>query len=300
MAIDSACSTDIVGELRTTAEEVTAALDLRLSDYRGPCSRLAEAMRYSLAAGGKRLRPILVLWSCDLCGGDRRSAWPAALAVECVHTFSLIHDDLPAIDNDDLRRGLPTNHVRFGEAMAVLAGDGLLALAFEILTRDTPNREVVGDLVIELAAAAGWEGMIGGEAADVEGERLRPDLALVTTIHSAKTARLLEACCALGAMTANADDRKQTSLRRYGHHLGIAFQAIDDLLDQTGLAHQLGKRIGKDAAAHKQTYPRVVGLDETRRIAEAAIEQAVSELGHFGDDAARLAALARYVLERRS
>ncbi len=300
MAIDPDCRTEIVGELSTAAEEVTAALGLRLSGYRGPCMRLAEAMRYSLAAGGKRLRPILVLWTCDLCGGDRRLAWPAALAVECVHTFSLIHDDLPAIDNDDMRRGLPTNHIRFGEAMAVLAGDGLLALAFEILANDTPNRELAGDMIAELAAAAGWEGMIGGEAADVEGERLSPDAALVTTIHSAKTARLLEACCALGAMAATANEQDQASLRRYGHHLGIAFQAVDDLLDQSGLAHQVGKRVGKDAAAHKQTYPRVVGVDETRRIAEAATVKAVAELARFGADAARLAALARYVLTRRS
>ncbi len=298
MAIASAA--DISSDLRREAAQVNEALGRRLEAYTGPCPRLAEAMRYSIQAGGKRLRPTLVLWSCDLCGGDRKRAWPAALAVECVHTFSLIHDDLPAIDNDDLRRGRPTSHVRFGEALAVLAGDGLLALAFEVLARETPDRLLAAEMIAELAAASGWEGMIGGEAADVEGERLPPDVALVSRIHQAKTARLLEAACALGAMAVGAAGQTTADLRRYGRSLGLAFQAVDDLLDVTAATDQVGKRTGKDAAAHKQTYPQIVGVNETRRLAETAVAEAAAALAPFGNAAARLTALARYVLDRHS
>jgi geranylgeranyl diphosphate synthase type II len=208
--------------LRQTAEEVNGSLTKLLAQYRGASPRLAEAMRYSIEAGGKRLRPALVLWCCELCGGDKQAAMPPALAVECVHTFSLIHDDLPALDDDDFRRGNPANHKVFGEAMAVLAGDALLALAFEVLASQTSPPALIAAMTCELAAAAGWEGMIGGEAADLEGESAPPDRALVERIHAAKTARLIEASCRLGAMAAGASDGQISALAAYGRALGLS------------------------------------------------------------------------------
>jgi geranylgeranyl diphosphate synthase, type II len=284
--------------LRQIAAVVDAALRERLAAYDGASPRLAEAMRYSLEGGGKRIRPALVLWCCEACGEDARAAVPAAMAVECVHTFSLIHDDLPALDDDDLRRGRPTCHKQYGEAMAILAGDALLALAFEVLGREMTDSAVAAAMVRELAAAAGWQGMIGGEAADIEGEAVPPDADLVARIHAAKTARLIEVCCRLGALAAKAPKLQEEALAGYGRHLGLAFQATDDLLDMTASADQMGKRTRKDASAGKQTYPRVVGMDGTRRIAQEAVNQAVAALEVFGAAGARLIAVAQFVLER--
>lgn len=286
--------------LRHNAEDIDHRLELLLSHYAGASPRLADAMRYSLNAGGKRLRPALALWCCELCGGTHEAAMPAALAVECIHTFSLIHDDLPALDDDDFRRGKAANHKVFGEALAILAGDALLALAFELLARETTDAASSLAMIHELAAAAGWQGMIGGEAADLDGEKLPPNSALVGQIHSAKTARLIQASCRLGAMAAGADARSLATLGSYGHALGLAFQATDDLLDYTGGPQTMGKNTGKDAAAGKQTYPKAVGMEAAKRIAEAAVEQAVAALAPLGDRASRLASLARYVLERKS
>ncbi len=295
-----AAEDDVAALLRRDAEDVRGRLELLLSRYAGTSPRLAEAMRYSLLAGGKRLRPALALWCCDLCGGARETAMTAALAVECVHTFSLIHDDLPALDNDDVRRGRPANHKVFGEALAILAGDALLTLAFELLAREATDAACRVAMVHELATAAGWEGMIGGEAADIESERLPPDSALVGQIHSAKTARLIAASCRLGGMAAGADARTLAALGSYGHALGLAFQAADDLLDYTGSPETLGKGTGKDAAAGKQTYPKAVGMEAARQIAAAAAARAVTALAPFGERASRLAALAKYMIERQS
>jgi geranylgeranyl pyrophosphate synthase len=262
--------------------------------------RLAEAVRYSLEAGGKRLRPVLVLWCCEACGGREADAMPAALAIECIHTFSLIHDDLPALDDDDLRRGRPANHKVFGEATAILAGDALHALAFEILAGEISDPAMAVAMVTELATAAGWEGMIGGEAADLEGELVPPSADLVARIHAAKTARLIQAACRLGALAARANDASFAALSKYGHELGLAFQAVDDILDATASPVQLGKRTSKDESAGKQTYLRAVGMEEGRRIAAVSIEQAISALGRFAANGGKLASLARYVLERQS
>jgi geranylgeranyl pyrophosphate synthase len=296
----TAAAEDIAAALRRDAEDVNHRLERLFSRHAGESPRLAEAMSYSFHAGGKRLRPSLVLWCCELCGGTREAAMPAALAVECVHTFSLIHDDLPALDDDDVRRGKPANHKIFGEAMAILAGDALLALAFETLAGQTAPPTVIATMTRELAAAAGWEGMIGGEAADIEGESLPPDRSRVERIHAAKTARLIAAACRLGAIAADANAASLAALGSYGHSLGLAFQAADDLLDYAGSPETLGKRTGKDAAAGKQTYPKAVGMEAARVIAAAAVEQAVTALALFGDRASRLALLARYVLERKS
>ena len=295
-----AADDDITVALRQSADDVNEALRERLAQCGDAPPLLAEAMRYSLEAGGKRLRPVLVLWCCELCGGDRQAAMPAAVAVECVHTFSLIHDDLPALDNDDVRRGRPSNHKQFGEALAILAGDGLLALSFEILAREVADPDLATAMVRELAIAAGWQGVIGGEAADIEGESVAPDVALVARIHATKTARLIEASCRLGAMAARADDKSVSALADYGRVLGLAFQAADDLLDLTGSSAAMGKRAGKDEAARKQTYPRAVGIEESRKLAEAAADQAIAALASFGPRASKLASLARFAVDRQS
>ncbi|MBN2561113.1 MAG: polyprenyl synthetase family protein [Phycisphaerae bacterium] len=290
---------DIKLILRQEAEQIDEALRTTLARYQGTSPRLAEAMRYSLDAGGKRVRPALVLWCCDLCRGDRQVAVPAAVAVECVHTFSLIHDDLPALDDDDVRRGRPANHKKFGEALAILAGDGLLALSFELLARQVLDPALAVAMVRELASAAGWQGMIGGEAADIEGESVPPDARLVARIHAAKTARLIEASCRLGAMAARADDGSVAALGKYGYELGLAFQVTDDLLDVSTSSGQMGKPTGKDDAAGKQTYLRAVGVEESRSIATAAADRAMAALAPFDPKAARLRSLAQFVVNRR-
>ncbi len=291
---------DIKALLRQTADEINDALGRRLANSGDAPPRLAEAMRYSLDAGGKRIRPALVLLCCEVCGGQRHTAMPAALAVECVHTFSLIHDDLPALDDDDLRRGRPSSHVRFDEATAILAGDGLLALAFEIIAAEIEDAALAISMVKELAAATGWQGMIGGEAADIEAESVPPEARLVGQIHAAKTARLISTCCRLGAMAAGADDRDVSALGTYGQELGLAFQAVDDILDVTANSDALGKRTGKDAAAGKQSYARAVGVSETRVLAAAAVDRALRAIDRFGSRASQLVMLAQFVVARGS
>ncbi len=290
---------DITSHLKRTSADLDSAFEAWFSRFKGAPDRLVEAMRYSLEAGGKRLRPALVIWGCEFCDGSKEAAMPAAMAVECVHTFSLIHDDLPALDNDDLRRGRPANHKRFGEAIAVLAGDALLAMAFEIIALSDATPAAIAPMVGELSTASGWRGMIGGEVADVQGEAGPASRALVASIHAAKTARLIESSCRLGGMAAGAPEERVEALGRYGHSLGLAFQAIDDLLDVTETSETLGKRTRKDAALGKQSYPRAVGIDETRRIAKAAADRAAAALETFGPQASRLISLARFVVERR-
>lgn len=284
--------------LRDASASIDAAIRACLSESTGAPPCLVEAMRYSLDSGGKRLRPALVLWSCELCGGAAESAMPAALAVECIHTFSLIHDDLPAIDNDDFRRGRPSNHKQFGEAAAILAGDAILSLAFEILSRQATDAGTTVALIRELAEATGSRGLIGGEIDDLESESHTASVDAVARIHSTKTARLFQAACRLGALSAGADGSQISALSTYGHELGMAFQAADDLLDVTGSFENMGKPVQKDEVACKQTYARAVGIEEARRIAIAHSRRAASALAPFGDQAARLIALARYVVER--
>ena len=257
-------------------------------------------MRYSALAPGKRFRPYLVAASCRLCGGTDGLALPVAAAMECVHAFSLVHDDLPAMDDDDLRRGRPTCHKVFGEAMAILAGDALLALAFEILvTRTAPSTDRAG-LVRILAEATGRNGMIGGQAADILGERLPPSLQRVRQIHAGKTAALISASCRMGAVAAGADAAAIEALGRYGRHVGMAFQIADDLLDLTSTPQQLGKATAKDAEAHKQTYPAVVGMESARLAAVEETAKAIEALKPFGAAADNLRSLARFVIERQA
>jgi len=285
--------------LRTRARLVDRALNHALPPERTRPRTIHAAMRYSLFAGGKRLRPILLLAAAEACGGDLSRAIPAACAVECVHTYSLVHDDLPCMDDDDLRRGRATNHKVFGEGIAVLAGDALLTVAFEILaTAPATKRYPAATLVAELAHAAGSRWLIAGQVLDLEGEGRKTSLRELQFIHRAKTAALLTAAIRLGAMSANALSSRLKALTRFGEALGLAFQIIDDILDVTQTTEKLGKTAGKDAAATKATYPAIVGLDRARREAQRLTAEARAALVHFGGDAVRLLELSDFLLGR--
>ena len=256
-------------------------------------------MRYPVFAGGKRLRPVLVLAAAEACGGRREDALLPACAVEALHTYSLVHDDLPCMDDDDLRRGRPTTHRIFGEGMAVLAGDALLTEAFALLARaPAASRYGAGDYVGELARAAGSRWLIGGQVMDLEGEGKALGREELEKIHLAKTAALLTASLRLGAMTADADDGQMTALTDFGRNLGLAFQVIDDVLDITQDTATLGKTAGKDEASEKSTYPALLGLDGAREEARRLTAAALGALEPFGDGGERLRQIGRYLLER--
>ncbi|MEI8234101.1 MAG: polyprenyl synthetase family protein [Verrucomicrobiota bacterium] len=278
---------------------VDRALDRFLPKAAVKPPTIHKAMRYSLFAGGKRLRPVLCLAAAEACGGDMNVALPAACAVECIHTYSLIHDDLPCMDNDDLRRGRPTSHKVFGEGIAVLAGDALLTAAFEILTAapGTP-RHPASALVRELAYAAGSRALIAGQVADLEGEGKKITLRELRFIHEAKTGALLTASIRLGAMSANATPAKLEALTAFGKHLGLAFQVIDDILDVTQTSEKLGKSAGKDVAAEKATYPALLGLEKARREAQRLTAASLAALKPFRKAGATLQALGEYLLQR--
>jgi geranylgeranyl diphosphate synthase type II len=258
-----------------------------------------RAMRYSMFAGGKRLRPILCLAAAECCGGDQGAALPLACAVECVHTYSLIHDDLPCMDDDDFRRGRPTSHKVFGEAIAVLAGDALLTFAFEIAAQ-VPGwaRYSLQDVIRELAIACGSRHLIAGQVVDLESEGKKVSLPLLKFIHESKTAALLRSSVRLGAMSANATAAQLRWLSDFGHALGLAFQVIDDILDVTQTSEKLGKSAGKDLTAEKATFPAVVGLDRSRTVAKKLTEEARKALRPLGKKAETLHALADHLLRR--
>ncbi len=285
--------------LRQEGEAVDAYLRGVLKRQENAPKQLTESMEYSLMAGGKRLRPTLVLQSAKACGDhDPASALAAAGAIELVHTFSLVHDDLPAMDDDDLRRGRPTNHTVFGEAMAILAGDAMLALAFELLATDAEWGAVGGDLVRELARAAGAAGMIGGQVLDMAGENRSLPLEELQQIHRMKTGALLTASCRLGAIAARADAKALEAVTTYGRHLGIAFQIVDDVLDETSTPEQMGKRTKKDSSKGKNTYPKLMGLEASRAEAKKHLDAGLEALDVFGDSADGLRVLARFIVER--
>lgn len=292
---------DLAQFLRTRAAQVDAALDRFLPPAQRRPATIHRAMRYSLFAGGKRIRPALVLAAAEACGGRPADALPAACAVECIHTYSLIHDDLPAMDDDDFRRGKPTNHKVFGEGIAILAGDALLTVAFDIIARTDPrSRYPVADFVRELAGAAGSERLIAGQVADLEGEGKRLTVAQLRYIHEQKTSALLRGSARLGGMSANASPRQLAALSDFGQCVGLAFQVIDDILDVTQTSEKLGKTAGKDVRAAKATYPSIVGLEKSRRIATRLTNQAFAALKPLGGKAAALRALADYLLRRDS
>jgi geranylgeranyl diphosphate synthase type II len=290
-------------DLEALCAEWRAQIDARLAEYLAPqpdCpDRLREAMAYSLLAGGKRLRPLLVLFGCEACGGDPSRALPAACALEMVHTYSLIHDDLPAMDDDDYRRGRLTNHKVYGDALAILAGDALLTLAFEVLARDVAPPSVAAACCADLAAAAGQCGMVGGQVADLEshqgGVSRVEDL---EAIHRRKTGRLLTCALALGARIAGASPDQLSLLKEYGQRVGLAFQIVDDLLDVAGDPVRLGKGVRKDAQQGKLTYPGLLGIAESQRRAVALLDEACRIIEPFGPRGRRLTALARFVGNR--
>ena len=271
-----------------------------LTRYDAAPARLMEAIGYSLFAGGKRLRPALVMESCRACGGGEeadRVAMAGAAAMELIHTFSLVHDDLPAMDNDDLRRGRPTNHKVYGEAMAILAADAMTTMAFEILATEVPAGLAAG-MIRELAHSSGPCGMIGGQVLDMEGESKRLKLPELQQLHRMKTGALLTCSCRLGAMAAGADEGPLASLTRFGEQLGLAFQIVDDVLDETSTPELMGKATGKDAAKGKNTYPILLGLEESRREAAGALKAALEALDELGTNADSLRCMARFVVER--
>lgn len=271
-----------------------------LPEPRDASDTLVAAMRYAALGPGKRIRPFLVHQCCTLVGGSVADADAPAAAVELVHAFSLVHDDLPAMDDDVLRRGRPTCHVQFDEATAILAGDALLALAFEILATAVPDAHRGRALIAELARATGSAGMIGGQAADLAGERAPCTLERVRDIHARKTGALITAACRMGGIAGGAARDKLERLADYGRNLGLAFQIADDLLDVTATTEQLGKATAKDAARRKQTYPACVGTEQASIAGEAAVADARAALRDLGPEADVLRALADFVLVRRS
>jgi geranylgeranyl diphosphate synthase, type II len=280
---------------------VEAALQKALPAASVKPKTLHRAMRYSIFAGGKRLRPILCVAAAETVCGAFRDALPLACAVECIHTYSLIHDDLPSMDNDDFRRGKPTSHKVFGEAVAILAGDALLTIAFEMAAscRSWP-RYTHADVVLELARASGSQALVAGQIADLEGEGKKITEAQLRYIHECKTAALIQASIRLGAMAGNATPKQLATLTVFGRSLGLAFQVIDDILDITQTTEQLGKSAGKDLQAQKATYPAVLGLKRAQQEAERLTRQALDALKPLGRRAEALHAISDYLLKRQN
>ena len=280
---------------------VDAELDRLVPPETAAPENIHRAMRYSLFAGGKRIRPILCIEAARVVSDAADGVVACACALELIHTYSLIHDDLPALDNDDYRRGKLTNHKVFGEAMAILAGDALLTLAFQVLAQLDAPAASKERLIAELATAAGTVGgMFGGQVADLEGEGKTPTAALLESIHRAKTGALLRASLRLGAIYANAGEEDYAALSCYGEHVGLAFQIVDDILDVEESSESLGKTAGKDTQQGKITFPAVYGLETSRRMAEEECARAHQVVERFGDRAARLNELADLIVHRKS
>ena len=290
---------DLSSYLAQIQPQVEAALDNSLPVVYP--EKIYEAMRYSLLAGGKRLRPILCIATCEMVGGTVAMAMPTACALEMVHTMSLIHDDLPAMDNDDYRRGKLTNHKVYGEDIAILAGDGLLAYAFEYIAKATQGvpAEQVLQVIAQLAHAVGATGLVGGQVVDLECEgKSDTSVETLTYIHTHKTGALLEACVVCGAILAGASAEVLQQLSRYAQNIGLAFQIVDDILDITATQEELGKTAGKDLQAQKATYPSIWGLDQSRRQAQQLVDEAKAELASFGEKARPLMAIADFITSR--
>jgi geranylgeranyl diphosphate synthase type II len=296
--------------LKQVLEQGREAADLALEQLLPAANQhptsIHQAMRHSVFAGGKRLRPILcmeagrMISAKSLAGGLPKGIEQVGAALEMLHTYSLIHDDLPALDNDDLRRGRPTSHKVFGEAIAILAGDALQTQAYEVLAQLNCSAEARVAIIREIAHGTGTiDGMIGGQVVDLEAEHKRPDLATLDYIHRSKTAALITASVVSGGIYANGSSADIARLRTYGQSIGLAFQIVDDVLDLTQSSEQLGKTAGKDVAAEKTTYPALFGIEESLRKADALVDQACTELNEYGESASTLKDLAHFLVERK-
>jgi geranylgeranyl diphosphate synthase type II len=294
-------------DLKTYLAKKRAVVDEALKDLfpepRGPAADVVKAMAYSLFAGGKRLRPILCMAGAEAVGGKGHIVLPVACALELIHTYSLIHDDLPVMDDDDLRRGKPTSHKVFGEAVALLAGDGLLTEAFQLMSGAGPDEGIEPLSLLRVirlvAAAAGHEGMVGGQVVDIQSEGKQVEPHILEFIHAHKTGALIAASVTSGAILGGGRDEEVEAMARYGRHIGLAFQVADDILDVEGDSKRLGKGVGGDARKKKITYPSVVGLASSKEIQKALIEQAVDALRSFDEKATPLRRIAVYMIERK-
>jgi len=293
---------DLKAYVAEKREIIDKALDKYLPPIDGMEGRVVEAARYSLFAGGKRLRPILCIAAHEACGGSSKALLPVACALEMIHTYSLIHDDLPAMDNDDFRRGKPTNHKVFGEAVAILAGDLLLTYAFELMAEHglEDRSGTVMRVIHIIARASGFKGMVGGQMIDLACEGKEVDVPTVEYMHARKTGALITASVQAGAILAGASESEIERMGRYGRHLGLAFQITDDLLDVTGSFEEMGKTPGSDDRKGKRTYPFLVGIEESRRLAREHVERALDAVSGYDDRANPLRAIALYVLNRSS
>jgi len=289
-------------QLQTHCDRFEAALPGYMPKTGGLQTVVAEAMAYACAGGGKRIRPVLVLEFCRLCGGDPELAMPFAAALEMIHSYSLVHDDLPCMDNSPMRRGRPSTHTVYGETMALLAGDGLLNLAFETALdpayRGTLSPERVLGAASALADAAGIEGMVGGQTIDLQSEGREIDLAVLEELQRGKTAALLIAACVMGARLAGATPEQERAARMYGENVGLSFQIVDDILDVTATAETLGKPVGSDSENEKNTYVSLLGMEPARALAKQRTDQALEALSVFGEEAASLRQLAQALLTR--
>ena len=291
-------------DIKTYMSDVSAMTEMRLRELLPSENSypevIHEAMAYSVFAGGKRFRPVLCMAACEAVCGNSAAALDAACALECIHTYSLVHDDLPGMDNDDYRRGKLTNHKVFGEGMAILAGDALLTYAFEILANmaDEKNSLQIVQIIQEAAKASGEAGMIGGQVVDILSEQKAPDIALLEYIHSHKTGALIAASVRIGAILGGADAKQLEALTVYAQQLGLAFQITDDILDVIGDAEKIGKPVGSDEKNQKATYPLLFGLEESKQMAKDAVDASIKALELFGDNADMLRALALYLLSR--
>ncbi|MFR3372351.1 MAG: polyprenyl synthetase family protein [Clostridioides difficile] len=292
-------------EFKQCLKEKASFVEKVLKEYmpkeEGYQKTVIEAMNYSLSAGGKRLRPILTLEACKIVGGNEDEAIPFAIAIEMIHTYSLIHDDLPALDNDDLRRGRPTNHKVYGEAMGILAGDALLNYAFEVMLAGSINKENPEKYlkaINEIAKGAGIYGMIGGQVVDVESENKQIEKEKLDYIHMNKTAAMMVGCMRAGATIGGANSEQMEEITKNAKNIGLSFQIVDDILDIVGDEAKLGKKVGSDIENHKSTYPSLLGLDKSKEIAHNLIDEAKKSIEKLSDDVDFLKGLAEYIIDR--
>ncbi len=295
-------SVDVAAYMKERATAVDAALDRHLPPESSRPEQLHKAMRYSVFAGGKRLRPVLVIAGAEAVGGRMHDVMPTACAMELIHTYSLVHDDLPAMDNDDFRRGVPTNPKVFGEAMAILAGDALLTLAFRLVAENFRGRPgaPLADVLADIADAAGCGGMVGGQVADLESEGVQVTADTVDYIHAHKTGALIRTSLRVGAAISGATASQLFALSTAGENLGLAFQIVDDVLDVVASSKELGKTAGKDLIQHKATYPALHGVEASRARAQHLIAEADAALASLGAAAEPVRALGRFIVERKA